>query len=69
MSTAATARRSPERRGFTLSDAAREFRKYPSPWMIGATLSAALTARIFVGDWQLTDALVPLAMLVVFPFF
>jgi hypothetical protein len=68
MSTAATARRRPERRGFTLPDAAREFRKHPSPWMIGATLSLALTARIIVGDWQLTDALVPLAMLAVFPF-
>jgi hypothetical protein len=36
--------------------------------MRGATLSVALTARIIVGDWQLTDALVPLAMLAVFPF-
>ena len=49
--------------------AAREFSRHPSPWMIGATLVAALAARIAVGDWQLTDALVPLAMLAVFPFF
>jgi hypothetical protein len=69
MNTAATALRRPERRGFTLSDAAREFWKHLSPWMIGATLLAALTTRIIVGDWHLTDALVPLAMLAVFPFF
>ena len=30
---------------------------------------AALTARIAVGDWQLTDALVPLVMVALFPFF
>lgn len=59
----------PARRNFTLADAAREFWKHPSPWMIGATLIAALTARIVVGDWQPTDALVPVAMLAVFPFF
>jgi|ERR1700682_86777 len=35
--------------------------------MIGATLIAALTARIVVGDWQITDALVPLVMVAVFP--
>lgn len=56
-------------KGFTLCDARREFGKYPSPWMIGATLVTALTARIVVGDWQFTDALVVLVMLAVFPFF
>ncbi len=59
----------PTRRGFTLGDAGREFWKQPSPWMIGAVFGAALTARIVVGDWQVTDALVPLAMIAVFPFF
>ncbi|MEO3759342.1 sterol desaturase family protein [Mycobacterium sp. B14F4] len=59
----------PARKGFTLKDALREFWKHPSPWMIGATLVAALVARFVVGDWQPTDALVPLAMLAVFPFF
>ena len=57
------------RKGFTLRDAGREFWKHPSPWMIGATLASALTARIVVGDWQLTDALVPVVMLALFPFF
>lgn len=59
----------PGRRGFTLADAAREFSTRPSPWMIGATLTAALGARIAVGDWQVTDALVPAVMLALFPFF
>jgi sterol desaturase/sphingolipid hydroxylase (fatty acid hydroxylase superfamily) len=57
------------RKGFTLYDAGREFWKHPSPWMIGATLVAALTARIVVGDWQITDAIVPLVMAALFPFF
>ena len=57
------------RKGFTLRDAWREFLKHPSPWMIGATLAVAITARIVVGDWQITDALVPVVMLALFPFF
>ena len=28
-----------------------------------------LTARITVGDWQITDALVPLVMIALLPFF
>lgn len=57
------------RRGFTLTDARREFWKHPSPWMIGATLVAAVVARFTVGDWQITDAVVPVVMLALFPFF
>jgi hypothetical protein len=67
--TTTTRTRRPQRRGFTLADAVREFWKHPSPWMIGVGLVAALTARIAVGDWQLTDALIPVAMLALFPFF
>jgi Fatty acid hydroxylase superfamily len=59
----------PARKGFTLRDARREFWKHPSPWMIGAVLGAALTARVGFGDWQITDAFVPLVLLAVFPFF
>ena len=59
----------PARRGFTLRDALREFLRHPTPWMIGAVFIGALTARVLVGDWQPTDALVPLVMLAVFPFF
>ena len=57
------------RKAFTLRDAARQFWKYPSPWVLGATFVAAVVARILAGDWQLTDALVPVAMLAAFPFF
>lgn len=58
-----------DRRGFTLSDALREFLRHPSPWMIGTALVVSLAARVVVGGWQLTDLLVPVAMLAVFPFF
>lgn len=57
------------RREFTLSDAWRKFWKYPSPWMIATALFAAFVARVVVGDWQITDAIVPVAMIAAFPFF
>ena len=57
------------RRTFTLSDAWREFTSYPSPWLIAAALLGAVTARIVIGDWQYTDALVPVVMVALFPFF
>jgi hypothetical protein len=56
-------------RGFTLADAFAEFWRHPSPRMIGITWIVAVVARAAVGDWQPTDALIPLAMLAVFPFF
>ncbi len=67
MSTSTT---STARKVFTLSDARREFwTSYPSPWMLLATLVGAVIARIAVGDWQYTDALVPLVMVALFPFY
>jgi len=59
----------PTRRGFTLADACREFWKHPSPWMIGVMFVGVLIARVIVADWRITDALVPLVMLALFPFF
>jgi Fatty acid hydroxylase superfamily len=56
------------RTAFSLSDARREFWKHPSPWIIAATLVAALAARVAVGDWQITDAIVPVVMIAGFPF-
>jgi Fatty acid hydroxylase superfamily len=67
MTTASSARA--ERRPFALSDAAREFMRHPSPWMIGTALIVALAGRLVVGGWGLADLLVPIAMLAVFPFF
>lgn len=55
------------RRGATLREMGREFVRHPSPWMIAAVFVAALVARIAVGDWQLTDALVPLIVVATFP--
>ncbi|MFZ0833681.1 MAG: sterol desaturase family protein [Mycobacterium sp.] len=53
---------------FTLTDAGRQFWTHPSPWMIAATLIAAFVARAAIGDWQLTDAVVPVVMIAAFPF-
>jgi Fatty acid hydroxylase superfamily len=51
----------------TLGGAARAFVRHPSPWMIGTVLVSSLSARLAVGDWRLTDALVPVLMVAVFP--
>jgi Fatty acid hydroxylase superfamily len=56
------------RRGVTLAGAGREFVHHPTPWMLTGTLLAAAAARLAMGDWQITDAVVPPAMLAVFPF-
>ncbi|MFC4602074.1 sterol desaturase family protein [Rhodococcus kronopolitis] len=55
------------RRSLSLREAAAEFWRHPSPWMIGGMLVAVAAARFAVGDWQPTDALVPLALLAAFP--
>jgi hypothetical protein len=55
------------RRSLSLGDAAREFVRHPSPWMLGGLFVASVIARIVEGDWQNTDALVPAIMLAVFP--
>ena len=59
----------PTRKRFTLADAGREFWRHPSAGMIAGTLAVASGARIAYGDWQITDALVPVIMLAAFPFF
>lgn len=57
------------RRGLTLGDAAREFWRHPSPWLLGAGALSALAVRAALGDWQPTDAVVPIAVAAAFPFF
>ena len=56
-------------RGMTLADAAREFLRHPTPWLLAGALLAAVVARITVGDWQWSDAALPFVVLAVFPFF
>jgi hypothetical protein len=57
------------RRGVSLGGAWRAFLRHPSPWLIGGTLLVSLVARVGLGDWRPSDALVPVAMLAAFPFF
>jgi Fatty acid hydroxylase superfamily len=57
------------RKSVTLAEAWRAFWRHPSPWLVGGTLAATLTARIIVGDWRVGDAPLLLLMLAVFPFF
>lgn len=59
----------PARRQMTLLDALDEFRRYPSPWLLGVALLAAVIARAVAGDWRITDAMVPIVMAAAFPFF
>ena len=57
------------RRSTNLLGAARAFWRHPSPWMIATVLTAAVTVRLIIGDWRLSDVLTPLIMLAVFPVF
>jgi len=56
------------RKPVDLRTAATEFWRHPSPWMISAILVTALIGRLVVGDWQLSDAVLPVVMLAAFPF-
>lgn len=55
-------------RGVTLADAAREFLRHPTPWLLAGALLAAVVARAVVGDWRWSDAMLPLVVLAAFPF-
>lgn len=56
------------RRGVTLTAAAREFWRHPSPWLLAVALAASVVARILLGDFRFGDALLPVLMLAGFPF-
>ena len=56
------------RRGVTLTAAAREFWRHPSPWLLAVALVVSLVARILLGDFRFGDALLPVLMLAGFPF-
>jgi hypothetical protein len=55
------------RRGLGLGEAAAEFWRHPSPWLILGALVAATAARVVVGGWRASDLLAPLAFLALFP--
>ncbi len=59
----------PRRRSTSLRDAAAAFLRHPSPWIIGVLFVGAVSVRVAVGDWRLSDLWTPLVMLAVFPFF
>ena len=56
------------RRKVSLRSAFGEFVRYPSPWMIIVFLGASVVARLVVGGFAWTDALVPVVMILSFPF-
>lgn len=58
-----------KRREYTLDQAFREFVRHPSPWMIFAGFVVAIAWRLGEGDWQWTDAAVPVVMVALFPVF
>lgn len=57
------------RRSLSLRAAAREFWRHPSPWMISALLAGVTAARVLVGEWVWTDAVIVGAALGTFPFY
>ena len=65
---ALTERSTARRPRVTLRSTFRKFWGYPSPWMITGTLVTTLGLRLWVGDWRWTDALVPVTLVLAFPF-
>ena len=57
----------PQRRGVTLADAAREFWRHPTPWLLSVALVIAVVARVAMGDFRRSDAMLPFVVLAVFP--
>ena len=55
-------------RGMTLADAAREFWRHPSPWLLAIAFVASVAGRLAVGDFRWSDAALPFVVLAVFPF-
>jgi hypothetical protein len=55
------------RRTPTLAQAAAEFVRHPSPWMIAGALVIAMAARLQAGGWGRGDLLAPLVFLALFP--
>lgn len=58
-----------KRRSVSLGGAWLAFWRHPSPFMIAPLFVGALTARLIVGDWQWSDAWLPVVMIAAFPFY
>jgi hypothetical protein len=57
------------RRSVTLGASFLAFWRHPSPWIIGTMLVGSMIARGITGDWRLSDAWLPVAMIAAFPFY
>jgi sterol desaturase/sphingolipid hydroxylase (fatty acid hydroxylase superfamily) len=68
MSTDTATSGSRRRRSVSLADAAREFGRHPTPWLLGAAVAAAYAWRASLGTMGLVDALVVVGYLAAFPF-
>jgi hypothetical protein len=55
------------RKTVSLGETFAEFLRHPSPWMIAATLVAAVGWRVAEGDWRLTDLWAPVILVALFP--
>ncbi|MEZ0054143.1 sterol desaturase/sphingolipid hydroxylase (fatty acid hydroxylase superfamily) [Mycobacterium sp. MAA66] len=56
------------RQQLTLRDAAAEFVRHPSPWMLVAWASALLATRLAVGGWSIADIVIPIVLVALSPF-
>ncbi len=56
-----------KRRSISLGSAFAEFIRHPSPWLLFGLTLGGVIARVVHGDWQLSDALLPVAMVALFP--
>jgi len=56
-----------KRRSISLGAAFAEFIKHPSPWVLGTMVAASLVWRLVEADWRLSDALLPVILVALFP--
>jgi hypothetical protein len=56
------------RTSLSLGQAWHAFLRHPSPWILGSAFAGAAVSRMLVGDYRWTDALVPVALVIAFPF-
>jgi len=56
-----------DRRTITLDEAWREFRRWPSPRFLAVMVTITLGVNLWHGDWRVSDAWLPLIMIVTWP--